>query len=351
MPHILVGKVAQYASGIFKALGLPENDAEVVVDNLLFADLRGVPSHGMSRVPTYVKRIKGGAINPNPNIRAIIERPALTVLDADGGMGQVAAMDAINQSIDAAKREGISTVFVRNSNHFGMASYYTRIAASKGMVAVAVSNAPPAMAAWGGSKPVLGTNPLSLAFPNPQGDPIIIDMATSLAARGKIREAEKEGRSIPLGWALDKEGNPTTDPKEALAGSLSPLGGVKGYALAVAVELLSGVLSGAGFLTGIEQMVGGSTGSLSVEQRVGHSFVVIDAGTLLPIEELTSRMTIFEKIIKEGPKAERVQEIFLPGQIEALKEKEQLAKGLYLSNQTITALNEIGDQLSLGALY
>lgn len=270
------------------------------------------------------------------------------MLDADGGMGQVAAKKAIYQAMDIAHEQGTGTVFVRNSNHFGMASYFTRLAAKKGMIALAFSNAPPAMAPWGGAEPALGTNPMSYAFPNPEGEPIIVDMATSTVARGKIREAAKLGKEIPPNWALDRHGESTVDPQEALDGSLLPFGGVKGYCMAIVVEMLAGVFAGAGFSKGIEQVVGASDseGPLKTEQRVGHSFIVINTKDLLTNSELSSRMNTFQSYIKESTRAKGVKEIFVPGELEDAIENKNRQRGVTLSEQTYVELNELGRELS-----
>ncbi|BDG59178.1 Ldh family oxidoreductase [Caldinitratiruptor microaerophilus] len=342
-PH----ELQAYVRVLFTAAGLPENDAAVVAENLVFADLRGVESHGVSRVPVYLRRLQEGAINPRPSIK-VSGVHALCAVDGDGGMGAVVASQAMRTVLEQARRFGIGAAFVRNSNHFGMASYYTLMAAREGMIGIATTNAPPAMAAWGGVEPVLGTNPLSIAFPAPDGgDPIVLDMATSTVARGKIRLAADRGEPIPQGWALDASGKPTTDPAAALQGTLFPLGGVKGYCLAVAVDLLSGVFAGAGYANRLKQMYGRGRG-VCVRSRVGHFLLAIDPGQVQPQSASADALRDFRARLQGGPRAGSA-EILLPGELEARFERVRRRDGIPLSEHTRRALAEVAHELGISA--
>jgi LDH2 family malate/lactate/ureidoglycolate dehydrogenase len=344
--RIAVPDLSTYVAALFTGAGVPSEDADRVADNLLFAELRGVPSHGLSRVPVYLERLETGGFNRKPTPQTLVDLPALSLIDGDGGLGAVIATYAMQKAITMARSAGSATVFVRNSNHFGMASYFTMMAAKADMVGMAFTNASAAMAAWGGVRPVLGTNPIALSFPDEEAGPVVVDMATTLVARGKIREAQNQNKQIPAGWAFDAAGAPTTDPDAAIKGTLAPMGGVKGYCLGAAVDLLSGVLSGAGFADRLEAMHGGAE-TLAPGQRVGHCFVVMNTAPLMAREERAERMAAFRSAMREGPKAPGVTEILLPGELEARREERLRTEGLELGEKTVQMLRREGDRYGL----
>jgi LDH2 family malate/lactate/ureidoglycolate dehydrogenase len=241
-------ELADLVSAVLAATGLPALSAEVAAGILVDTQIYGIDSHGIAHLPTYVRRLVEGAIALNPDIK-IKCNGATAVMDGDNGLGVVVARQAIEQACDLALQFGIGSCAVRNGNHFGAALPLVAYAAKAGFVSLCFSNAAPTMAPWDGRDAILGTNPLAAAFPRTGGLPIVIDMATSAVARGRIRKAARAGESIPLDWALDEAGKPTSDANAALKGTVQPLAGAKGYALTLAVELLSTVLSGgrAGF--------------------------------------------------------------------------------------------------------
>jgi len=258
-------------------LNVPEADAAVVADSLVEAELAGQPTHGLLRLPFLLDRLRAGLINPRPAFRLSGDRAAAVVLDADNGLGPVAGVRAIDLSVERAHLAGIGIVAVRRGNHLGSLGFYLRRATAAGAIGLAFTNTPPAMSPPGGRTPYLGTNPIAAGFPT-SGDPVIVDMATSQVARGHILRAARVGEPIPEGWAVDAEGQPTTDPHAAIAGSLLPLGGTKGFALALLVEVLSGVLSGAA----VGPEVVGTFVPAERESNVGHCFVAIDPEALAP---------------------------------------------------------------------
>lgn len=232
------------ATDILVATGLPAADAETAANILVQAQLRGIDSHGLAHLPVYVRRLLEKSIRPDAAMVLHQAGAAASVLDAGNGFGVLAAHKAMLEAIRLASGQGIGCCTVRNSSHFGAANYFVELAAQQGLIGIVLSNAAPTMAPWGGREAILGTNPLAFAFPRPDQPPIVIDMATSIVARGRIRKAAQAKAAIPADWALDADGVPTTDAEAALLGTIQPMGGAKGYALALAIELLCAGLAG-----------------------------------------------------------------------------------------------------------
>jgi len=214
-------------AGIFERLDVPAEDAGIVAHHLVEADLRGVHSHGVIRVPTYVGQLKTGKINPRPNLEVIEDHGGQVVMDGDNGLGQLTAFRANELAIQRGKEHGIGAVALRRSTHCGAMAYYAIRAREHDLIGLAITNAGMNMTPTGGSAKIIGNNPFAMAVPTTREWPMVLDMATSVVAGGKLDVARSKGESIPLGWARDKDGNPTTDPVAARAGSLQPLGGPK----------------------------------------------------------------------------------------------------------------------------
>ena len=214
-------------AGIFERLGVPAEDAGIVAHHLVEADLRGVHSHGVIRVPTYVGQLKAGKVNPRPNVEVVEDHGGQVVLDGDNGLGQLTAFRANELAIQRGKEHGIGAVALRRSTHCGAMAYYAIRARAHDLIGLAITNAGMNMPPTGGSAKIVGNNPFAMAVPTTRAWPMVLDMATSVVAGGKLDVARSKGESIPLGWARDKDGNPTTDPVAARAGSLQPLGGPK----------------------------------------------------------------------------------------------------------------------------
>jgi LDH2 family malate/lactate/ureidoglycolate dehydrogenase len=231
--------------------GMSEEDAQRVSDVLVLADLFGIRTHGVARIPQYLERARVGGVDVAATVVVEQVAPALVRVDGANGVGPLVGSHALDAALAAAKEVGIGAAFVRGSNHFGPVMPYLFQATQQGFAAVIASNATTTIAPWGGREARLGNNPLGIGVPNPGGDPVLLDIAMSVAARAKIRDAAKAGESIPDTWATDRDGVPTTDPAAALEGFLQPLGGHKGYGLSVMVDLFAGMLSGAGYLTRI----------------------------------------------------------------------------------------------------
>ncbi|MFO7996411.1 MAG: Ldh family oxidoreductase [Dehalococcoidia bacterium] len=328
---------------VFRKLGLKREEAEIISGVLIEADLRGISSHGIARLPIYAKRIRLGLINPNPEPRILKENETAALLDADNGMGHIASYKAMEICIDKAKRTGTGSVAVKNSNHFGINAYYTMMAARKNVIGMAFTNTSPLMVPFGGSEKLLGSNPLSIAIPAGSEPDLVLDMATSVAPRGKLEDAARKGLSIPEGWAVDKGGRVTVDPKEGLSGALLPFGGPKGYGLAICVDIMCGVLTGSDF----GPNCGALFGDLDRPQNIGHFFMAINIENYMSIGDFKERMDTMVRTIKESNKAPGVDRIYMPGEIEYEKSIELRKTGITLTTAVVNELNDLAESLGI----
>ncbi|HHY46725.1 MAG TPA: Ldh family oxidoreductase [Firmicutes bacterium] len=333
------GRLKAFAVECLKRAGMREADAEVVADSLIFADLRKVSSHGIARLPIYMKRLQLGLVSPSPEIRVVSERGNVAVLDGGNGPGQVIAKAAMEKAMSIAGQRGIGACGVRNSNHCGALAYYSMMAIGRDMIGIAMTNANPTMAPWGGSTAMLGTNPISMAVPAGEELPVVMDMATSAVARGKVILAAKEGKEIPLGWGINEHGEPTQDPREALKGALVPLGGAKGYALALMVDVLSGVLTGARCGT----HVGALYDNLKEPQGAGHFMCAVNISDFMDPVAFKARMDEVIRELKAAKPARGVDRVYLPGELEFMAEKERRQNGIPLDRAVFEELKATGD--------
>ena len=260
--RIDAGRLTSFAVAVLAAVGVPDADARLVADSLVTADLWGHQSHGVLRLSWYVNRIRAGVMRPVTTPETVSDTGALVVVDGHDGVGQVLAAHAAREAAGRAHEHGVGVVAVRNSNHFGTAAYFTRMAARDGCVAILATNASPAMAPWGGRRKTVGTNPWSIAAPAGGHDVMVMDIANTAVARGKVYLARQRGEAIPAGWAIDADGAPTTDPAAAIAGVILPMAGHKGYAISLMMDVLSGVLTGSAFGAAV-------SGPYQVERRSG----------------------------------------------------------------------------------
>ncbi len=332
-------KTLEVCKNIYMAQGLPEEDAFMVANNLVQAELSGVYSHGITRMKVYTKLIENQLVNVSGNIKVDSEQPALLHVDGCNCMGAVSCTKAVRMGIQKAKQQGAAAVSVRNSNHFGAAAYYTTMMAEEGLMGLSMTSAPPNVAPWGSYVGYLGTNPLSFAVPSNDG-PIVLDMATSIAARGKVLVMADKGDSVPEGWAIDKFGKPTTNAKEAAEGTMLPIAGPKGYGLAFFIDMISGVMSGAAFGDHIVNF----TKVMSAPPDIGHFFFMVDISKIMPLDTFKARAEAFCSEIKALPKIEGVSEIFLPGEIEKRKIEKNKSEGLSLRTALLDELKAICDK-------
>ncbi|WP_186099824.1 Ldh family oxidoreductase [Burkholderia gladioli] len=306
------------------ALGLARDDAAEVATILVLADLFGLRTHGTSRIESYGARLRIGGIKARPEIRAEQVGPALHRLDGDNGVGPLVGYRALQLGMKAAREQGIACVLVRGSNHFGPVSPYSYLAAEQGFASIIGSNATTTIAPWGGTDARLGNSPVGFGVPNPGGRPFMLDMAISVAARAKIRNALKRGESIPGDWATDAQGRPTTDPKAALDGFLLPIGGHKGYGLALVVDLLAGLLSGAAYLTHVKSW----EDEPDQPQDLGHFFILIDTRMLGSGSWLAQRMGDHAAILHGSAAADPAAPVVVPGEIELARLERQMRDGI-----------------------
>jgi LDH2 family malate/lactate/ureidoglycolate dehydrogenase len=327
---------------VYAAAGMPEADARIVADTLVQADLWGHQSHGVLRLSWYLARLQSGVCTPVAAPKYVVDAGGLAVIDGGDAMGQVLTLHAMNDAIKRAKVHGIAAVALRNSNHFGTALYYTLVAARKGCVAFLSTNASPAMAPWGGRKKTVGTNPWSWAAPAGKYPPMVLDIANTGVARGKIYLAKQKGLPIPEGWAIDAKGAATTDPAAAIDGIILPMAGHKGYAIAAMMDMLSGVLTGSKFGTGV-------FGPYQTDRKsgAGQMMIVLDIAKMQPLPEFNARMETMIGELKSVPLAQGHDEIFYPGEIEARNEIKNRRDGLLLPEDTLADLAKVAAEMKV----
>lgn len=331
-----------FAAAVLEAGGLAGEDARLTARSLVQANLRGVDSHGVLRLMQYVRTLRAGAVNPCPTVRVLQTDTVTALVDADGGYGYRPSHLAMDLAVERARQHGIGVVGVRNSHHFGMAALYVTPAAERGFVAVMVTNASPLLAPAGGREARVGNNPWAFGIPRrPPARPLVLDMALSQVALGKIRLAEAEGRPIPEGWALGRDGRPTTDAAEALrAGLLAPIGGYKGFGLALVAEVLAGVLTGSPF--GLAADAHGRR-----EGGVGHLALAIDPGHFGPPDAFLDGVERLAAEILATPPAPGAGPVELPGDPEYRRYDERRARGIPLSDELAGQLVALARELGV----
>jgi LDH2 family malate/lactate/ureidoglycolate dehydrogenase len=271
-----------------------------------------------------------------------VDAGAIAVIDGHDGVGQVLAAHAMRQAIQRAKEHGIGAVAVRNSNHFGTAMYYTRMAAMAGCVGFLSTNASPSMAPWGARKKIIGNNPWSIAAPAGKHAPMVLDIANTAVARGKVYLARQRGEQIPQGWALDAEGHPTVDPQAAIDGIILPMAQHKGYGITVMMDVLSGVLTGSGFADDVHGPY-----QAGHRSRCGHLAIVLDIEAFQPRAEFAARMEAYIERLKAAPLAQGFEEVFYPGEIESLNAARAERDGILLPDDTIADLGRVAKETTI----
>jgi LDH2 family malate/lactate/ureidoglycolate dehydrogenase len=331
---------------ILEGAGENPESANIVASILVSADLRGISTHGVNLLRMIVKRAEAGMLSLPTNVSIVSDDKATAVLDGGDGLGQLCAYRAMNLAIEKAKLFGLGMVAMRNTNNVGALGYYVHLAASKGMAGIMMTNGNPSMAPFGGIEPFLGTNPVAFGVPSASGMPVMLDMSSSVVARGKIRMAALKGEKIPFDWALDPEGKPTDDPKKAIDGCLLPMGGPKGSGLAIIVDIFAGILSGARYGRDLKSFheLEGPTG-------VGAMCIAIDVARFMPLERFAGLVHQYGANIKTCKRRDGVDEILLPGEVELRKEEKARKEGVDVPEQVVEALNTLlakkGSGLSL----
>ena len=353
--HVTIGeqKLKDFCEQIFVKLGVPARDAKTTIDVLVLADLRGIESHGVARLPRYVNGIRTGSIRPVDQSSIVKETKATALIDGEQSLGQVVSRKAMELAIRKAKETAVGIVTVRNSNHYGIAGYYSLMALEHDLIGVSMTNAAPLVVPTFGRNAVLGTNPISVAAPALKEKPFVLDMATSVVPRGKLEVLDRKGLPMPPGWAVDETGRGSTDAKRVLnamskrlGGGILPLGGEgeehsghKGYGLALMVDVFSGVLSGAA--TGLKVNAD--------EQRpdVGHFFMALDPAAFRPLDEFKRDMDKLARELKDSPKAQGQVRIYVHGEKSFARTERFRKDGVPLDPKVVEAIKKTGSELGV----
>jgi LDH2 family malate/lactate/ureidoglycolate dehydrogenase len=314
-PRVPVAALAGFVAGLLARLGVPEAGARTAADALVAADLEGVPSHGVMLAPMYVDRLVAGSVSKAGAASVARDDGPAVVLDAGHALGQITSRQAVELLLARARGHGLASVAVRNAFHFGAAGYWARMLADQGLIGVAMCNTRPLMPAPGGAERVVGNNPLAIALPCAGGAPLVLDMALSATAMGKIRLAESAGAAIPEGWAVDGEGRPTTDPAVAIEGMLLPAAGPKGFGLALMIDLLCGGLSGGAIGAEVKPLYGDP----AVPYGCAHLFLALDPARFGAADGFPARVAAFARSVRESRPAPGVDRVYAPGDIEAAR--------------------------------
>ena len=350
MPEVL----RAFIQDVFAVLGFDEEGATKSSQVLLAADLRAIDSHGIARLPGYVRLVEAGRLNPNAKFALTSDRLAAANVDAGGGSGLLSAPYAMRIAIKKAKQAGTAFVSVHNSNHFGIAGYHALLAAEAGMIGFASTNASPLVTPYGGRQRMLGTNPICFAFPRRNAPGIVVDLATSAAANGKLEIAEREGKPLPSGWLVDGEGKDVQSPQALKTGgmllplgSTTDLGAHKGYALGAAMDLLCGVLSGANWGPFVPPFVAFLQPGKAVGKGIGHMLGAIDPSAFQDIDAYYDSMEDWVACFKTTLVADGFTEVLVPGEPETRAEAERKIHGIALQPATMEELRSIATSYQL----
>lgn len=331
--YVEASRVQAFTQNVLEGNGVSPANAAIVAKCLVEADLRGVDTHGTNRIPSYMERIRQGVLDPHatPTLNKIT--PVVAQVDGNNSFGFLAGHLGMEAAIDMAKEFGIGMVSVKHSNHFGMSAWLVQQALDAGMMSLVFTNSSPALPVWGGKEKLMGVSPIACGAPGDE-KPFILDMAPSVAARGKIYKAYRRGERIPTDWALDADGNQTDDPAKALEGVMLPMGGPKGSALSIMMDVFSGVLSGSAFAGHVTNPY-----DPSKPADVGHFLIAIKPDLFMSLQEFKKRMQYLYERVVGSEKMAGVDRIYFPGEIEQLTHEERLRTGIPYVSAEISALN------------
>jgi LDH2 family malate/lactate/ureidoglycolate dehydrogenase len=340
LPIVSAEDLTSWSAALLEAATFPQATARLVAESLVAANLRGVDSHGVQLLPYYVEQVERGDMNAGAEGRVASESGACLLYDGANGAGQQIASVCCEHAVRLAHKHGIAIVVARESNHFGAAAYWGRKISAAGLVGVVMCNASPIVAPWQGKEPRLGTNPICMSVPGPW----LLDMATTTVANNRIFKALMNGeQTIPAGWAVDSEGVPTTDTDAAIRGMPMPLGGYKGSGLAMMVEMLCGVLSGGAMSVDV--------GGIRIQgkpTRVSQTFIAIDAGRFMPVEEFRRRVEWLANMVKSAAPAKGFHDVMVAGDPEWCAEAERRQNGIPMGDGTWECLAETAARLGVG---
>jgi LDH2 family malate/lactate/ureidoglycolate dehydrogenase len=351
-------KLRSFTEQVFLKMGCPSQDAKLAADVLLRSDLRGIDSHGVARLVGYVRLWEKKRINATPNVRVVHETATTATVDGDAGLGLVVAPFAMKVAIEKAQTYGSGWVSVKNSNHFGIAGYHSLLATEHDMIGISMTNASPLVAPTYSNERLLGTNPMCYAFPAGKYPPVVVDMATSAAANGKLEIAQRAEKAIPEGWAQDKDGQPSTDPNQLKAGgSLLPLGGDKdhgshkGYGLGATVDILSAVLSGANYGPWVPPFVAFLDPPADpVGEGVGHFFGAMRIDGFRPATDFKHHLDNWIETFRNSKPVDPRQRVIIPGEPETAFEQERKLNGIPLIDAVVNDLNTLAEKLGVEQL-
>jgi len=350
--HIIVSAqdLRAYVVRFMRRFDVPAEDADIVADVLVTADLRGIESHGVIRLQSYYgARLQQGLINPQARLTLMSETPVTLALDGGNSLGQPVAYQAMTRCIEKAREAGAAFVTVRNSNHYGIAGYYAMMALPHQMIGLSLTNSQPLVVPTYGRQAMVGTNPIAIAIPAKHEWPFVLDMATSVVPIGKVTVHQKQGRPIPLGWAVNGDGVPTTDPSEVVGGrgAVMPLGGTaehrgyKGYGLGVMVDILCGILSGGAFGMHVGHPEHGGAAD------IGHFFAAIRVDAFRDVDAFTADMDTMIRELKDSPKARGEDRIYIAGEKEYELARHRQEHGIPLHVTTVAMLEKVGDEVGV----
>jgi LDH2 family malate/lactate/ureidoglycolate dehydrogenase len=342
----------------FQKIGIPEEDARITAEVLVTADLRGVDSHGVARLRRYVKGVRDGMMVPQPDVQMLTETPTTAMIDAGGGLGQPVSYRAMETAIDKALNYGSGFVTVKNSNHYGIAGYYSMMALEHDCIGISMTNAAVLVVPTFGRDAMLGTNPISVAAPSGEERPFVLDMATSTVPRGKLEVYQRLEKPLPIGWATDETGTPTADApqvlqnlKERAGGGLLPLGGAgellgghKGYGLSLWVDVFCGILAGAAYANTVYPK---TDDDQPLPSEIGHFFGAWRVDAFRPVDEFKAAMDDIQRRLKGAPKADGQDRIFIHGEKEYEVADQRAEEGIPLNPKVAGDLRDIAEELGL----
>ena len=330
--------------------GVPAAEAEIVADLLVRSDLRGVETHGVTRLPIYILRLQKGYVRKECKLTAVKDKGPIAFLEAHGSMGHIAAYRAMEKAIAKAEEYGVGWVSVKDSGHFGVAGLFPMMALRKNFIGYVVSNSAPMMSPWGGKERIIGNNPLAYAIPADRYPPVVLDFSLSVVSSGKLILTRKKGEKIPLGWAVNKEGLPTDDPYEGYegGGSLAPVGGHKGYGMVLVHEMLTAILTDGKRTRQIKSLYEEDPSGI---QGTCHSFMALDPDCFVGREAFKKSIDAYIREIKESARARGTEEILVPGEPEFRTEVRLLKEGIPLSGNTVKELTSLGESLGVSLRF
>src|SRR5262245_14829586 len=347
VPRVQAAVLAAFIRSAFEAAGVPAGDADILAGLMVEADLRGSDTHGVIRLPIYARRLKAGGVNPRPNIRVVREKPSTALVDGDNGIGHLVMRFAARTAIEKARQSGVGWVGARMSNHAGPAALYATMPLAHDMIglylAVGSNNHLPP---WGAMENLLGTNPIAIAIPAGEEPPIVLDMAPTVAAFGKVRLKAQRGEEMPVGWMIGRDGKPLTDPKRADEGVLLPIGDYKGYGLSLIIGLLAGTLNGAAFGREIIDFVK-EPGKAA---NTGHAIVAILVDGFAPAAEFKRHVDAAIRTMRGAERLPGVERIWLPGEQSHAKRLDRIANGVPMPKALRDSLDTAARDLGIAPL-